>query len=38
ADGQLSVEVAAEFPLAEVRAAYELLVGGHSGGKIVLVP
>ncbi|MEO5535153.1 MAG: NADP-dependent oxidoreductase [Pseudolysinimonas sp.] len=38
ADGQLAVEIAAEFPLAEVRAAYELLVGGHAGGKIILVP
>jgi NADPH2:quinone reductase len=38
ADGQLEVEIAREFPLTEARAAYELLIDGHAGGKIILVP
>lgn len=38
ADGALDVEIAATFPLDEVRAAYEQLERGHTRGKIVLVP
>jgi NADPH:quinone reductase-like Zn-dependent oxidoreductase len=38
AAGQLEVPIAATFPLAQVREAYELLSTGHIHGKIVLVP
>ncbi|WP_329577083.1 NADP-dependent oxidoreductase [Kitasatospora sp. NBC_01250] len=38
ADGALEVPIAAEFPLAEVRAAYTQLEEGHTRGKIVLIP
>ena len=38
ADGQLAVEIAREFPIAEASAAYTLLAEGHAGGKIILVP
>ncbi len=38
AGGQLELPVAAAFPLAQVREAYELLAGGHVRGKIVLMP
>ena len=36
--GQLEVPIAATFPLAQVREAYELLASGHVRGKVVLVP
>ena len=36
--GQLEVPIAATFPLAQVREAFELLASGHVRGKIVLVP
>jgi NADPH:quinone reductase-like Zn-dependent oxidoreductase len=36
--GELEIPIAATFPLAEVRAAFELLEQGHTRGKIVLVP
>jgi NADPH:quinone reductase-like Zn-dependent oxidoreductase len=36
ADGRLRVPVDAEFPLAEVTAAYERFTGGGHVGKIVL--
>lgn len=38
ADGQLVVPVARTFPLAQAREALELLLGGHPGGKLALVP
>ena len=38
ADGALEVEIAAAFPLEQVRAAFELLEQGHTRGKIVLLP
>ncbi len=38
AGGDLEVPVAATYPLAEVRSAFEHLEGGHVRGKIVLVP
>jgi NADPH:quinone reductase-like Zn-dependent oxidoreductase len=38
AAGQLEVPIAATFPLADVRAAYELVQQGHTRGKIVLLP
>ncbi len=38
ASGRLEVPVAATFPLAQVRDAYELLATGHTRGKIVLIP
>jgi NADPH:quinone reductase-like Zn-dependent oxidoreductase len=38
AKGDLEVPIAATYPLAEVRAAFERLEGGHVQGKIVLVP
>ena len=38
AAGELEVPVAATYPLAEVRAAYEELAKGHIRGKIVLIP
>ncbi len=38
AAGQLEVPIAATFPLADVRAAYELLARGHIRGKIALIP
>jgi NADPH2:quinone reductase len=38
ADGGIGVDVARTFPLGEARAAYELLVTGHAGGKVVLEP
>jgi NADPH:quinone reductase-like Zn-dependent oxidoreductase len=34
--GRLQVAIAATYPLAEVRAAYDELAGGHTRGKIVL--
>lgn len=36
AAGALRVDVAQTFPLEDARAAYELLVTGHAGGKVVL--
>lgn len=36
AAGRLVLPVRATFPLSEVRAAYDLLDGGHGSGKIVL--
>lgn len=36
--GQLEVPVARTFPLAEAKAAAELLESGHPGGKLALVP
>jgi NADPH:quinone reductase-like Zn-dependent oxidoreductase len=36
--GRLQVPIAATYPLAEVRAAYDELAGGHTRGKIVLLP
>jgi NADPH:quinone reductase-like Zn-dependent oxidoreductase len=38
ASGDLEVPIAATFPLADVRAAFELLEKGHTRGKIVLLP
>lgn len=38
AAGGIHVDLAREFPLEEARAGYELLVTGHAGGKVVLVP
>jgi NADPH:quinone reductase-like Zn-dependent oxidoreductase len=38
ADGNLDIPVAATYPLAEVRAAFARLEGGHVRGKIVLIP
>lgn len=38
ADGRLDLPVAAEYPLAQVRAAYAELELRHTRGKIVLVP
>ena len=38
AAGKLEVPIAATFPLAQVRAAYDLLDQGHTRGKIVLIP
>ncbi|PZE85016.1 NADP-dependent oxidoreductase [Curtobacterium sp. MCBD17_032] len=38
AAGQLTVPVARTFPLADARAAAELLESGHPGGKLALVP
>lgn len=38
AAGQLEVPIAATFPLAQVREAYELLASGHVRGKVVLLP
>jgi NADPH:quinone reductase-like Zn-dependent oxidoreductase len=38
ADGDLEIPIAATYPLAEVRAAYGELEGGHVRGKIVLIP
>jgi NADPH:quinone reductase-like Zn-dependent oxidoreductase len=37
ARGQLTVTVAATYPLAEAAKAQEVVDGGHAGGKIVLV-
>ena len=36
--GELEIPIAATFPLAQVRDAFRLLAGGHSHGKIVLLP
>jgi NADPH:quinone reductase-like Zn-dependent oxidoreductase len=36
--GELVVPVARTFPLAEARAALELLATGHPGGKLALIP
>jgi NADPH:quinone reductase-like Zn-dependent oxidoreductase len=36
--GELSVPIAATFPLDEVQAAFRLLEAGHTRGKIVLLP
>jgi NADPH:quinone reductase-like Zn-dependent oxidoreductase len=36
--GLLRVVVARTFPLAEAAAAHELVMEGHAGGKVVLVP
>ena len=38
AAGELEVPIAATFPLADVRAAFNLLEQGHTRGKIVLLP
>ena len=38
ADGDLVVPVARTFPLAEARDAVRLLMSGHPGGKLALVP
>jgi NADPH:quinone reductase-like Zn-dependent oxidoreductase len=38
AAGDLEIPIAATYPLAEVREAYEHLENGHVRGKIVLVP
>jgi NADPH:quinone reductase-like Zn-dependent oxidoreductase len=38
ADGNLEIPVAATYPLADVRKAFEHLEGGHVRGKIVLIP
>jgi NADPH:quinone reductase len=38
AAGRVGVDIARTFPLEEARAAYELLVTGHAGGKVVLEP
>lgn len=38
ADGRLEVPIAATYPLSEVRAAYDEVDGGHTFGKIVLLP
>jgi NADPH:quinone reductase-like Zn-dependent oxidoreductase len=36
--GKLEVKVAASYPLAEVEKAHRELAGGHSHGKVVLIP
>jgi D-arabinose 1-dehydrogenase-like Zn-dependent alcohol dehydrogenase len=36
--GPVDVPIAAAFPLAQVREAYELLAKDHIRGKIVLLP
>jgi len=36
--GELEIPIAATFPLAKVRDAFRLLAGGHTRGKIVLIP
>jgi NADPH:quinone reductase-like Zn-dependent oxidoreductase len=36
--GELEIPIAATFPLAQVQDAFRLLAGGHSHGKIVLLP
>lgn len=38
AAGELEVPIAANYPLAEVRDAFDQLEGGHVRGKIVVVP
>ncbi|HEY7145577.1 MAG TPA: NADP-dependent oxidoreductase [Streptosporangiaceae bacterium] len=38
AAGQLELPIVASFPLDQVQAAYRLLAGGHTHGKIVLIP
>jgi NADPH:quinone reductase and related Zn-dependent oxidoreductases len=38
AAGAIGVDVARAYPLEEARAAYEHLVTGHAGGKVVLEP
>ena len=38
ADGKLVVPMARTFPLTEARQALELLMGGHPGGKLALLP
>ncbi len=38
ADGKLEVPIAATYPLSQVREAYTELAGGHTRGKIVLIP
>src|SRR6185437_14365033 len=38
ANGNLEVPIAATYPLAEVRKAYDQLATGHIRGKIVLIP
>jgi NADPH:quinone reductase-like Zn-dependent oxidoreductase len=35
--GDLEIPIAATYPLAEVRKAFDQLEGGHVRGKIVLV-
>jgi NADPH:quinone reductase-like Zn-dependent oxidoreductase len=38
AKGELEIPVAAAYPLARVKEAYEELAAGHTRGKIVLIP
>jgi NADPH2:quinone reductase len=37
-EGRLVVPMARTYPLSEARAALELLMGGHPGGKLALLP
>jgi NADPH:quinone reductase len=36
--GELTVPIAAAYPLTEVRAAFDELAAGHTRSKIVLLP
>jgi NADPH:quinone reductase-like Zn-dependent oxidoreductase len=36
--GELEIPIAATYPLSQVREAYQALAGGHTRGKIVLIP
>ena len=38
ARGEITVPVATALPLAQAREGYRLVIGGHAGGKVVLVP
>ena len=38
AGGEIRMPVAASLPLTRAREAYELVIGGHAGGKVVLTP
>ncbi|MBO9578165.1 MAG: NADP-dependent oxidoreductase [Microbacteriaceae bacterium] len=36
--GELEIPVVRTFPLREIRAAFEFVLDGHAGGKVVLIP
>lgn len=38
AEGAITVPLARVLPLSEARAGYQLIEGGHAGGKVVLTP
>ncbi|WP_297620077.1 NADP-dependent oxidoreductase [Nocardia sp.] len=38
ASGKLELVITATYPLADAAAAHEFVIGGHAGGKVILLP